>query len=54
MVNFVVQRDDKVLTIPIKVEKRSVVIKEQESQIAEVDGALPGEESRHPVGETVP
>lgn len=54
MVNFVVQRDDKVLTIPIKVEKRSVVIKEQESQIAEVDGALPGEESRNPVGETVP
>ncbi|MDG1173291.1 MAG: hypothetical protein P8M67_03235, partial [Opitutales bacterium] len=54
MVNFVVQRDDKVLTIPMKVEKRSVVIKEQESQIAEVDGALPGEESRNPVGETVP
>jgi len=41
VIDFLVRRDEKVVTVPIKVEKRSVLIKEDESQIAEVDGAIP-------------
>ena len=43
--NFFVNRDDKVVSVPIKVEERLVHIKEEESQIAEVDGAVPGDDS---------
>ena len=41
VVEFLVRRDDKQVTVPIKVEKRSVLMKEEESQVAEVDGAIP-------------
>lgn len=45
VVTFLVNRDDKVVSVPIKVEERLVHIKEEESQIAEIDGAVPGDES---------
>jgi len=47
VVDFVVRRDQKFITVPIKVEKRSVLIKDEESQIAEVDGAIPEEVNAH-------
>lgn len=45
VVSFLVNRDKKIVTVPIKVEKRSIVAKEEESQIAEVDGAVPEDDS---------
>ena len=42
VITFLVERDDKKVSVPIKVEMRSVIIDQEESQIAEVDGALPG------------
>ena len=45
VVSFIVERDDKTVSVPIKVEKRSVITKEEESQIAEVDGAVPEKDS---------
>lgn len=45
VITFLVKRDEKMLTIPIKVEQRSVMLREEESQIAEVDGAVPGDDS---------
>jgi len=41
VVSFQVERDGKILVVPIKVDKRSVMVKDEESQIAEVDGAVP-------------
>ncbi|MEK9773690.1 MAG: S1C family serine protease [Opitutae bacterium] len=54
VLTFLVNRDDKVVSVPIKVEKRSVLIKEEESQIAEVDGAVPGDDSFETEKPTVP
>lgn len=54
VVPFTVYRDNKKLTVPIKVEKRSVVAKEPESQIAEVDGALPEVDSSVTASESIP
>ncbi len=54
VVPFLVHRDDKSVSVPIKVEKRSIVMKEEESQIAEVDGAVPGDESENPSSENNP
>lgn len=45
VVTFTVDRDEKTVSVPIKVEKRSVVMSQEESQIAEIDGAIPGAES---------
>ena len=45
VVPFVVRRDDKTVSVPIKVEKRAVLLREEESKIAEVDGAVPGGDS---------
>jgi S1-C subfamily serine protease len=42
VITFVVERDNKKVSVPIKVEMRSVIVDQEESQIAEVDGALPG------------
>lgn len=54
VVPFVVTRDNKNVSVPIKVEKRSVVQKEEQSQIAEVDGALPGEDSSRSKESSIP
>ena len=53
VIMFKVKRDEKVLSIPIKVEKRSVVMRDEESQIAEVDGTVPGQQSENPTSDTV-
>jgi len=54
VVPFLVTRDNKTVSVPIKVEKRSVVPNEEQSQIAEVDGALPGQESSQSKANSVP
>ena len=54
VVPFVVQRDNKTVSVPIKVEKRAVVLKEEESKIAEVDGAVPGGDSLQSQSSTTP
>ena len=42
VITFVVERDGKKVSVPIKVEmRRQVIVDQEESQIAEVDGALP-------------
>ena len=45
VITFLVNRDEKMVSVPIKVEKRSIMIREEESQIAEVDGAVPGDDT---------
>ena len=48
----VVRRDDKTVSVPIKkAEKRAVLLREEESKIGEVDGAMPVE---IPCGQQVP
>jgi len=54
VVPFVVRRDDKTVSVPIKVEKRAVLLREEESKIAEVDGAVPGGDSLRSASSTAP